>query len=614
LEVASEKRRKLNDNMMQLRNSSLKRCDAKKCGFRPTKRYHIDQLRAKNSMIYSNTINNKAEIIDILDSEPSGDEDSQSNDSLDFVAKSSVYNIKNSYHGCVELIGTKKSDNSKLSLKNVCKTSDCYKFASRKKVVAIRIAIGKSIFTASCTLSFQPGGVAQHIFLSYQSNRLLNRCKYDKIDPKAEISPYTHKISLNDISLMKYFIATEKSSLSSLNERDDRKQRLSDSIDDDSDIMNFLTMRISPSADNGLREFRDSYVDDTSFKNGPNVNVEKHYVVVEVLDSDEFYSILDVMKKNLILKPILRNAQLSYGQTPTFTKALVEDNRIEKTKRLNSITSFNMQLHARRRNPYVDDNILLVYPFRCSSHIYYLATKGLTEADGHTCLFIDREQRAVDWIPRSRIEMGMQEDNNICLPDNKRPSKLGRDHYITIGKEDVGRLEPGQFLNDTLIDFWMKWISRKDITIESNFHFFSSYFFTTLMDEGVNAVTSWTAKRNINIFEKKFIFIPINESLHWSLCTIVNPSSVENVNRTEQELLDDEYEIPCILFMDSLNTHKKVRVAKRVREWLNSEAKRLKAFPDLEEEPFVNLTMEIFDPKSKLISFTNRLFIAKFNI
>ena len=63
---------------------------------------------------------------------------------------------------------------------------------------------------------------------------------------------------------------------------------------------------------------------------------------------------------------------------------------------------------------------------------------------------------------------------------------------------------------------------------------------TTLKDEGPEAVSSWTAKNNINIFKKKFVFIPVNADLHWSLCVVVNAGLIanwydsENVPDTEE--------------------------------------------------------------------------------
>ena len=51
---------------------------------------------------------------------------------------------------------------------------------------------------------------------------------------------------------------------------------------------------------------------------------------------------------------------------------------------------------------------------------------------------------------------------------------------------------------------------------------------STLASDGAKAVSSWTAKKKIDIFEKKLIFVPVNSDLHWSLCVVVNPGSISN--------------------------------------------------------------------------------------
>ena len=135
----------------------------------------------------------------------------------------------------------------------------------------------------------------------------------------------------------------------------------------------------------------------------------------------------------------------------------------------------------------------------------------------------------------------------------------------------------------------------------SSVHFFTSHFFTTLDDEGPEAVSSWTAKKNIDIFKKRFIFIPINESLHWSLCVVVNPGFIDNEFKEGDDQSEDQ-DFPFILFLDSLKAHRKNKVANKVRKWLNHEAKRLRKFADLfgdETPPFNKNTMEVFDPKGE---------------
>ena len=55
---------------------------------------------------------------------------------------------------------------------------------------------------------------------------------------------------------------------------------------------------------------------------------------------------------------------------------------------------------------------------------------------------------------------------------------------------------------------------------------FSTHFLTTLKRDGTAAVISWTANKKINIFKQRFVFLPINDSLHWSLCVVVNPGLI----------------------------------------------------------------------------------------
>jgi Ulp1 family protease len=48
------------------------------------------------------------------------------------------------------------------------------------------------------------------------------------------------------------------------------------------------------------------------------------------------------------------------------------------------------------------------------------------------------------------------EENEVDRnPDSSDTSS--RTHYLTIREDDRERLQPGQFLNDTLVDFWMSW-------------------------------------------------------------------------------------------------------------------------------------------------------------
>ncbi|KAG8650413.1 hypothetical protein MANES_07G038300v8 [Manihot esculenta] len=131
---------------------------------------------------------------------------------------------------------------------------------------------------------------------------------------------------------------------------------------------------------------------------------------------------------------------------------------------------------------------------------------------------------------------------------------------VSISKRDVELLRPETFINDTIIDFYIKFLKNKiQPEDQHQFHFFNSFFFRKLVDldkdprnscEGRQAfqcVHKWT--RNVDLFEKDYIFIPVNYSLHWSLIVICHPGEVANFR-------DDEsgraLKVSCILHMDSI--------------------------------------------------------------
>ncbi|XP_021936900.1 uncharacterized protein LOC110838211 isoform X2 [Zootermopsis nevadensis] len=121
------------------------------------------------------------------------------------------------------------------------------------------------------------------------------------------------------------------------------------------------------------------------------------------------------------------------------------------------------------------------------------------------------------------------------------PSKGG----IPINTEDYACLGEDQFLNDVIIDFYLKYLTLSVLNEEdqSRTHVFSSFFYKRLTTRPVKSlrrshpveddpklspaekrhsrVKSWT--KNVNIFEKDFIIIPINEHCHWFLAIICFP-------------------------------------------------------------------------------------------
>ena len=164
---------------------------------------------------------------------------------------------------------------------------------------------------------------------------------------------------------------------------------------------------------------------------------------------------------------------------------------------------------------------------------------------------------------------------------------------------ESGSERGGEILNadDTLLDLSMRCILGDN---DSETHFFPTRFFTALDEDGPAAVSAWTAKENIDIFNKRLVFIPVKHAcLHSSLCVVVNPGAIPNEYVDEDDQSEDQ-DFPCILFLDLSKKHEKAKVANKVRKWLNTEAKRLGKFGELEARTpkvFNKDTMEVFDPK-----------------
>ncbi|PNJ29494.1 SENP7 isoform 3 [Pongo abelii] len=203
------------------------------------------------------------------------------------------------------------------------------------------------------------------------------------------------------------------------------------------------------------------------------------------------------------------------------------------------------------------------------------------------------------------------------------PTKGG----LGVTNEDLECLEEGEFLNDVIIDFYLKYLileKASDELVERS-HIFSSFFYKCLTRKENNLtednpnlsmaqrrhkrVRTWT--RHINIFNKDYIFVPVNESSHWYLAVICFPwleevvyedfpqtvsqaqqsqndnKTIDNDLRTTSTLslsAEDSQSTesnmsvpkkmckrPCILILDSLKAASVQNTVQNLREYLEVE-------------------------------------------
>lgn len=181
--------------------------------------------------------------------------------------------------------------------------------------------------------------------------------------------------------------------------------------------------------------------------------------------------------------------------------------------------------------------------------------------DAKWILVSDIDARSKDgWLENNGISNSKHNFPNSDESVRETIYPRGDPDAVSLGMREIELLQPERFVNDVIIDFYMKYLENKIKPEEKHrFHFFNSFFFRKLADldrdrrgagdgrASFRRVRKWT--RKVNLFEKDYIFIPVNFSLHWSLIVICHPGEVAEY---EDEHIEKLPKVPCILHMDSI--------------------------------------------------------------
>ncbi|KAG5919704.1 hypothetical protein E4U61_000637 [Claviceps capensis] len=109
----------------------------------------------------------------------------------------------------------------------------------------------------------------------------------------------------------------------------------------------------------------------------------------------------------------------------------------------------------------------------------------------------------------------------------------GKDR-ATVDVGDILRLDEGQFLNDNLISFFIRYtqcnLERKSPELLRRVYFFNTFFFEKLRSTkgkiNYDGVKAWTAK--VDVLSYDYIVVPVNEHAHWYLAIICNAPNAAN--------------------------------------------------------------------------------------
>ncbi|KAF9468622.1 hypothetical protein BDZ94DRAFT_683530 [Collybia nuda] len=147
---------------------------------------------------------------------------------------------------------------------------------------------------------------------------------------------------------------------------------------------------------------------------------------------------------------------------------------------------------------------------------------------------IPQPQRTRDSPPEAAGVL--RRSSRKAAPTIERPPSVDLDEVIlcypqgvpgavNITNADFKRLQPGEFLNDTLIEFglklWLRNLESINPELAKQIHVFSSFFYKKLntknIEDGYNSVRKWTSK--FDLFSK---------NLHWYLAIIYHPAHILN--------------------------------------------------------------------------------------
>ena len=176
------------------------------------------------------------------------------------------------------------------------------------------------------------------------------------------------------------------------------------------------------------------------------------------------------------------------------------------------------------------------------------------------------------------VEKELSPKQYLVYPNNKNQSGGQTAASVTVTSNDYLCLQTGQYLNDVIIDFYLNYLQcglLRDNPMISRTYIFSIYFYSRLITKsrGTSAIPSshlmhnnvkkWT--KNVNIFQKDFIVIPINECDHWFVVIICFPNP-----RLKQDK-EGVTKRPLMIILDSLEDGLKSSVCLNLRSYLSSE-------------------------------------------
>ncbi|KAM0435311.1 hypothetical protein ACHAPT_003405 [Fusarium lateritium] len=130
----------------------------------------------------------------------------------------------------------------------------------------------------------------------------------------------------------------------------------------------------------------------------------------------------------------------------------------------------------------------------------------------------------------------------------------------TVDRDDIPRLDEGEFLNDNLISFYLRYLQvqleKERPQVLDKVYIFNTFFFEKLRSNrakiNYDGVKAWTAR--IDLLSYDYIVVPVNENAHWYLAIIYNAPRL--LPQPEKKTPSSEREAIVIEDLDSRTSPK----------------------------------------------------------
>ncbi|XP_074335029.1 uncharacterized protein LOC141672353 isoform X1 [Apium graveolens] len=238
-------------------------------------------------------------------------------------------------------------------------------------------------------------------------------------------------------------------------------------------------------------------------------------------------------------------------QSPGFFSADVKNNCTSNGAVHTSSSSLDL-----KKNPSGDSS-------RRNSSKVYPSNNSRPTTQVPTIVLLDEECQNVDKTDEEEKVDESMKGSKIYYPSRDHPNS------VEICYTDMECLAPETYLTSTIMNFYIRYLQQPTFTIENDrcsYHIFTTYFYEKLKAAVQNMNNDMEKKyakfrrwwKGVNIFEKAYIFLPINENHHWSLVIICIPDKEDECG-------------PILLHLDSLGFHISSSIFENIKRFLEKE-------------------------------------------